>query len=291
MKHGIKIRVVLVFVLWNLASLLKQVKDSRIKQAQLDTTLVRFSSSTVQWAIAAMSLSYIFRSFGVAAAEFSSFQTAIGVAVGVALKDSLSNLVAGYILAVMQPFRVGDRVQVANAEGWVIEIGTHFTFLNSLSHTRLCIPNSAILSGGLIRNSSQLIAASVDANITTARGHQYGPEAVQEALMRAMQRVHQKIQEADSQLSKNRDLEGRNVPNWWRFQLVGRANRGRPLFAAPKPLVLLLRTSESALHWRLRVWCRSSDRIKTKDQINLAALKALRHARVPGPPSCCATRT
>jgi small-conductance mechanosensitive channel len=77
----------------------------------------------------------------------------VGLVVGLAAQSTLSNFVAGLLIAVTQPLRIGDRVEVADAEGIVEEIDLTYTTIRLDDATRLVIPN-AKLAADTIRNST-----------------------------------------------------------------------------------------------------------------------------------------
>ncbi len=68
-----------------------------------------------------------------------------GFALGFALKDIISNLLAGILIILLTPFRVGDRIRVGSSEGKVIEINLRYTVLESEGE-RILIPNSTMFT-------------------------------------------------------------------------------------------------------------------------------------------------
>lgn len=66
-----------------------------------------------------------------------------GFALGFALKDALSNLLAGALILIYQPFQCGDTIKVAGCEGKVMEINLRYTILKSDGRTHL-IPNATL---------------------------------------------------------------------------------------------------------------------------------------------------
>jgi small-conductance mechanosensitive channel len=68
-----------------------------------------------------------------------------GFAVGLALKDILSNLVAGSLILIYRPFRRGDRISVSNFEGTVTEIDLRYTTLKD-KEKKILIPNSFLFT-------------------------------------------------------------------------------------------------------------------------------------------------
>ncbi len=78
-----------------------------------------------------------------------------GLAVALALQDTLSNLFASIIILLDQPFRVGDRIVVENTDGVVEEIGLRSTRIRTLSKTLVSIPNK-IVAGTTIDNIDKM---------------------------------------------------------------------------------------------------------------------------------------
>lgn len=101
---------------------------------------------------------------------------AAGLAVGLALKDSLSNFAAGVMLMVFRPFRIGDFITAGGTSGVVDEIGLFCVLMRTGDNQRIIIPNSAVF-GSTIVNTSALptrridlvIGISYDDNIGTAK--------------------------------------------------------------------------------------------------------------------------
>jgi small-conductance mechanosensitive channel len=77
----------------------------------------------------------------------------IGLVVGLAAQSTLSNFIAGILIAFTQPLRIGDRVEVDDGEGVVEEIALTYTTIRLDDGTRLVTPN-AKLAAETIRNST-----------------------------------------------------------------------------------------------------------------------------------------
>jgi small-conductance mechanosensitive channel len=77
----------------------------------------------------------------------------LGVIIGFASQRTLGNFVAGLLIAISQPVRLGDRVSYAGEEGIVEEIGLSYTFIRTADQARLVVPNEKLASD-TIRNSS-----------------------------------------------------------------------------------------------------------------------------------------
>jgi small-conductance mechanosensitive channel len=77
----------------------------------------------------------------------------VGLVIGFAAQRTLSNFVAGILIAISQPLRLGDLVTVKNDTGRVEEIGLTYTFIRLADGARLVIPND-VLASDTIRNST-----------------------------------------------------------------------------------------------------------------------------------------
>ena len=74
-------------------------------------------------------------------------------AVGFAARPVLANAIAGVMLAITQPLRIGDRVSFEGAEGEVEDVRLNYTYLRTAQGTRVVIPNERLASG-MLRNDT-----------------------------------------------------------------------------------------------------------------------------------------
>lgn len=77
----------------------------------------------------------------------------LGLVIGFASQRTIGNVVAGILIAITQPLRLGDRVTVENTEGIVEEIGLTYTWIRTRDNDRLVVPNEKLASES-IRNST-----------------------------------------------------------------------------------------------------------------------------------------
>ncbi len=75
---------------------------------------------------------------------------AAGLAIGLALKDSLSNIASGVMLIVLRPFRSGDSVQIAGLEGIVESVRIFQTRMVTTDNREIILPNSQITAAPII---------------------------------------------------------------------------------------------------------------------------------------------
>jgi len=77
----------------------------------------------------------------------------IGLVIGFASQRTIGNVVAGVLIAVSQPLRLGDEVEVEGTQGVVEEIGLTYTWIRTRDNDRLVVPNEKLASE-TIRNST-----------------------------------------------------------------------------------------------------------------------------------------
>lgn len=77
----------------------------------------------------------------------------LAVVIGFAAQRSLGNFIAGLLIAISQPIRLGDRVVYEGEDGVVEEIGLTYTFIRTPDHARIVVPNEKLASD-TIRNAS-----------------------------------------------------------------------------------------------------------------------------------------
>src|SRR3954452_6367077 len=77
----------------------------------------------------------------------------IGLVIGFASQRTIGNAVAGVLIAISQPLRLGDEVEVQGVQGVVEEIGLSYTWIRTRDNDRLVVPNEKLASD-TIRNST-----------------------------------------------------------------------------------------------------------------------------------------
>jgi len=100
-------------------------------------------------------------SLGVNVTSLMAIVAAAGLAIGLALKDSLSNFASGVMIIIFQPFKAGDFITAGGVSGVVDEIDLFATLMHTPDNQRIIVPNSAIM-GGTITNTSALSTRRID---------------------------------------------------------------------------------------------------------------------------------
>lgn len=113
---------------------------------QLDETLVSFLSNLIYAILLTAVILAALDSLGMPVTSLLAIVGAAGLAIGLALKDSLSNFAAGVMLVMFRPFTKGDFVEVAGISGKVDEVRIFSTYLTTGDNKRVIIPNGQIAS-------------------------------------------------------------------------------------------------------------------------------------------------
>lgn len=145
--------LILLVGLWIAGKVNKLIVGISKRHQQLDETLFRFLGSIARYIILAFVIIAVLNRFGVQTASIVALLGAAGVAVGLALQGTLSNLAAGVMLLVFRPYKVGDFIDAAGRFGNVTEIDLFTTVLETFDHQQIIVPNSQIWGEQIINHS------------------------------------------------------------------------------------------------------------------------------------------
>jgi len=115
--------------------------------------------------------------------NITSLVTALGVsslAIGLAAKETLSNMISGFVIVADRPFRVGDRIEVGGKTGDVKEIGIRSTRMTTLEGTMVVIPNSQLVDNAVVNHTHPEYSLDSSLNIRVEYGTEV--EKVKEVL-------------------------------------------------------------------------------------------------------------
>ncbi len=115
-----------------------------LEKQKIDVTLTRFLKNIIHYALLAAVIVAAAGQLGINTASFLTIIGAAGLAVGLALKDSLSNFASGVLLILFRPFKVNDFVKIAGVSGTVQEVTIFNTILHTPDNQRMIVPNGQI---------------------------------------------------------------------------------------------------------------------------------------------------
>ncbi len=171
------IAAILIFIIgkW-IANKVSNLLSMLLEKNNVDVTLIGFLSNIIYYTLMIAVLIAVVGQLGINTTSFLAVIGAAGLAVGLALKDSLSNFASGVMLILFRPFRVGDLISVSGATGKVEKITIFTTILNTPDNQRVIIPNANITSGVIqnitanpTRRVDLVMGISYGDNIATAR--------------------------------------------------------------------------------------------------------------------------
>lgn len=115
--------------------------------------LKSFSANLIFGLILLLTLITTLSKLGVPTASLVAIMGATGLAIGLALKDFLSNIAAGFMIVFLKPFRVGHYISVNGSAGTIIDINLFMTQLKTSSNECLFIPNNKVITNAITNQS------------------------------------------------------------------------------------------------------------------------------------------
>lgn len=115
-----------------------------MKSRDVDVTLIKFLEGIIYYALLASVVIAAAGQLGIKTTSFLAVLGAASLAIGLALKDSLSNFSSGIMLILFRPFKVGDVVTIGGETGKVEAVSVFSTILNTGDNQKKIIPNGAI---------------------------------------------------------------------------------------------------------------------------------------------------
>ena len=158
--------------------LFRRIIKRSLERANADVGVSQFIDSFIKIGTYAILIMLIATSFGVDAASIIAVFGSAGVAIGLALQGSLSNLAGGVLILILKPFKVGDYIieDTNKNEGTVSEIQIFYTKLTTPDNKTIVLPNGNLANSSLTnvthapyRRNEMKIGISYDSDIKTAK--------------------------------------------------------------------------------------------------------------------------
>jgi len=130
-----------------------------------DETFASMFRMVIQYGVILLCLIMILDLFGVNTAGLIALLGAAGVAVGFALRDTLSNIAAGIIILFLRPFKKGESIECGSVSGSIQELGLFAAILKTSDGVYISAPNSS-LWGVPVKNYSRNPQRSMDITVT-----------------------------------------------------------------------------------------------------------------------------
>lgn len=221
--------LILLLGLW-LARWVSRMLDRALQRSGVEATLTGFLRNVSYAVMVVVVVIAALQKIGVPTTSVLAVLGAAGLAVGLALKDSLSNIASGVMLIMLRPFREGDAVQAGGLEGVVEEIRVFQTRLRTYDNRAIVLPNSMITAAPIIN-----FTAKPQRRIDILVGIGY-----------------------DDDLKQARAV------------LLKIAHDNALILAEPAPNVQVTKISESSVDLTLYAWCKTADFGEAKSQLTEA---------------------
>ena len=138
--------VIFIFGRW-LALWCAKLGQKALLKGGVDATLAHFLNKLIYYALLTAVIIAAADRLGIKTTSFIAILGAVGLAIGLALKDSLANFASGLMLILFRPFKVGDVVTAGGVTGTVRVIDIFSTVILTADNQKIVVPNSGITSG------------------------------------------------------------------------------------------------------------------------------------------------
>ena len=177
-SFGIKLllAVIIFFVGKWIGKCFVNIAKRAMQKSSMDGTAVSFLSNLLYGVVLAAVVLASLNQLGISTTSFVAVLGALTVAIGVSLKDQVSNLAAGVLIVIFRPFRRGDSVEIAGKVGRVEEITLVNTRIRTANNHEVIVPNGDIMTTATTNFSSYpnrrievVVGIGYDSDIKTAR--------------------------------------------------------------------------------------------------------------------------
>ena len=146
----------LIFVVgkW-IANIVQNTLEKILRKRSVDEVLVNFLGTITFTLVMVIAVVAAFDTLGIPATSFMAIIGAAGLAIGLALKDSLSNFASGVMLVLFRPFTKGDFIEAGGITGTVDEIRLVATTLTTPDNKLITVPNSMMYTNAIINFSAK----------------------------------------------------------------------------------------------------------------------------------------
>lgn len=202
------------------------IKDWKLL-AHIDASVASFIAATSTLVLRMAVLVAAALILGVPGSAFITLFGSAGVAIGLALQGSLSNLAGGLMLLFFHPFGVGDYIKAGDNEGTVVQISAFYTTIRTFDNKRIVLPNGNLTNSTLVNYSA----------------------------------------EPTRMLSLKFSVAYDSDPQQVRRILLKTAKENVMVLADPAPTAPMTQQGDSALVFTLRVWVRREDCVNAEYEL------------------------
>jgi small conductance mechanosensitive channel len=137
------------------------------RSPRIDRTVGLFLANGARYAALVFTFSAVLTTFGIETTSLVAVLGAMGLAIGLALQGTLSNLAAGIMLVMFRPYGIGDRIEAGGVVGTIREVNLFYSELDTDDNVRIVFPNGE-LWGKIVKVPSRNDTERVELRFTRA---------------------------------------------------------------------------------------------------------------------------
>ncbi len=220
--HGIPTIILAIVVLLLgliICKLVLKVLSKGLDRTRLDLTVNNFVKQCCKIVLYVLLVTIVLSVLGIPATSIITVIGTAGVAIGLALQDSLSNVAGGIMLLINKPFKIGDYIMVSGVSGTVKQITILYTRLDSDSNQAIFIPNGQV-SGAVVTNNNTNGTRRVDLKFSISYEDDY--QKAREIILQVL-------------------------------------SRNEKILTDPAPTVRMIEHAASSINIAVRPWCKAAD--------------------------------
>jgi len=210
--------VIFIVGRWVIRILIKLLRKA-LGRAKMDDILINFVASMASALLLLFVIIAALNQLGVNTTSLIALLGAAGLAIGLALQNSLQNFASGVMLIIFRPFKTGDFVEAGGTSGVVEHISIFTTIMRTGDNREVIVPNGAIYNGTITNYS-----ARETRRIDMVFGIGYGDD------IRKAKEILQQLLDADDRVLKD-----------------------------PAPLIAVGELADSSVNFNVRPWVKSGD--------------------------------
>ncbi len=150
---SIILAIVVLIVGLILTKLSVKLLSKGLSKTKLELTVIKFTTQVARIILYVLLVTVVLSILGIPSTSIITVIGTAGVAIGLALQNSLSNVAGGFLLMLTKPFKIGDYIISNGVEGTVSQISILHTRLDSISNQAIFVPNGQVVNAVVINNS------------------------------------------------------------------------------------------------------------------------------------------
>ena len=155
-QHGLKVlgAILVLVVGWIIVNRIHKLLKMTLDKVNIEPSLVTFFGALTLWLLRILLLLSVVSMIGIQTTSFLALLGSAGLAVGLALQGSLSNLAGGVLILLIKPFKVGDFIESGSFVGTVDKILLFTTELTTTGNQKVVMPNGSLANSNMINYSA-----------------------------------------------------------------------------------------------------------------------------------------